>query len=128
MYPSELKYNEEHTWLRLEGDKLGRVGITHYAQEQLKEVVFVELPEVGAGVSYMEPFGVIESVKATNDLYSPVSGEVVEVNDTLVDEPGLVNEDPYGKGWMLVVRMTNTVELDNLVSSEEYRTLVGGER
>lgn len=128
MYPSELKYNEEHTWLRLEGDKLGRVGITHYAQEQLKEVVFVELPEVGAGVSYMEPFGVIESVKATNDLYSPVSGEVVEVNDALVDEPGLVNEDPYGKGWMLVVRMTNTVESDNLVSSEEYRTLVGGER
>ena len=127
MYPSELKYNEEHTWLRLEGDKLGRVGITHYAQEQLKEVVFVELPEVGAGVSYMEPFGVIESVKATNDLYSPVSGEVVEVNNALADEPGLVNEDPYGKGWMLVVRMTNTVESDNLVSSEEYRTLVGGE-
>lgn len=128
MYPSELKYSEEHTWLRLEGDKLGRVGITHYAQEQLKEVVFVELPEVGAGVSYMEPFGVIESVKATNDLYSPVSGEVVEVNNALADEPGLVNEDPYGKGWMLVVRMTNIVELDNLVSSEEYRTLVGGER
>lgn len=128
MYPSELKYNEEHTWLRLEGDKLGRVGITHYAQEQLKEVVFVELPEVGAGVSYMEPFGVIESVKATNDLYSPVSGEVVEVNNALADEPGLVNEDPYGKGWMLVVRMTNTIELDSLISSEEYRTLVGGER
>lgn len=128
MYPSELKYNEEHSWLRLEGDKLGRVGVTHYAQEQLKEVVFVELPEVGAGVSYMEPFGVIESVKATNDLYSPVSGEVVEVNNALVDEPGLVNEDPYGKGWMLVVRMTNTIELDTLISSEEYRTLVGGER
>ena len=128
MYRSELKYNEEHSWLKLEGDKLGRVGITHYAQEQLKEVVFVELPEVGAGVSYMEPFGVIESVKATNDLYSPVSGEVVEVNNALADEPGLVNEDPYGKGWMLVVRMTNIVELDSLVSSEEYRTLVGGER
>ena len=128
MYPSELKYNEEHSWLKLEGDKLGRVGATHYAQEQLKEVVFVELPEVGAGVSYMEPFGVIESVKATNDLYSPVSGEVVEVNNALVDEPGLVNEDPYGKGWMLVVRMTNTIELDTLISSEEYRTLVGGER
>jgi glycine cleavage system H protein len=127
MYPSELKYNEEHTWLRLEGDELGRVGITQYAQEQLKEVVFVELPEVGTEVSHMEPFGVVESVKATNDLYSPVSGEVVEVNDALVDEPVLVNEDPYGKGWMLVVRMTNTVELDNLVSSEGYRTLVSGE-
>lgn len=128
MYPSELKYNEEHSWLRLEGDKLGRVGVTHYAQEQLKEVVFVELPEVGAEVSHMEPFGVVESVKATNDLYSPVSGEVVEVNNALVDEPGLVNEDPYGKGWMLVVRMTNTIELDTLISSEEYRILVGGER
>ena len=128
MYPSELKYNEEHSWLRLECGELGRVGITHYAQEQLKEVVFVELPEVGTKVSYMEPFGVIESVKATNDLYSPVSGEVVEVNNALVDKPGLVNEDPYGKGWMLVVRMTNTIELDTLISSEEYRTLVGGER
>ncbi len=118
MYPSELKYNEEHTWLRLEGDELGRVGITQYAQEQLKEVVFVELPEVGTKVSHMEPFGVVESVKATTDLYSPVSGEMVGVNDALVDEPGLVNEDPY---------RTNTVELDNLVSSEGYRTLVGGE-
>ena len=127
MYPQELKYNAEHTWLRLEGDDRGRVGITHYAQEQLKEVVFVELPEVGTEVTYMEPFGVIESVKATNDLYSPVSGEVVEVNHALGDEPGLVNQDPYGKGWMIVVKMTNPAEVDLLSSAAEYQALVGGE-
>lgn len=127
MYPEELKYNDEHTWLKLEGEGLGRVGITTYAQEQLKEVVFIELPEVGAEVSHMEPFGVIESVKATNDLYSPVSGEVVEVNEALQDEPGKVNEDPYGEGWMVVIRMTNPADVDALVSVDEYRALVGGE-
>jgi glycine cleavage system H protein len=127
MYPQELKYNEEHTWLRLEGDSQGRVGITHYAQEQLKEVVFIELPEVGTEVSHMEPFGVIESVKATNDLYSPVTGEVIEVNHTLEDEPGLVNQDPYGQGWMIVVRITAPAEVDRLISAAEYTALVGGE-
>ena len=127
MYPSDLKYNEEHTWFRLEGDELGRVGITHYAQGRLREVVFVELPEVGDKVIQMEPFGVVESVKATSDVYSPVSGEVIEVNNALVDEPGLVNEDPYGKGWMLVVRIMNVGELNNLLSPEEYRKLIDGE-
>jgi len=123
----ELKYNPEHSWLRLEGNARGRGGITHYAQEQLKEVVFVELPEVGTEVSHMEPFGVIESVKATNDLYSPVSGEVVEVNHSLEDEPGLVNRDPYGEGWMVVVKLTNPAETDLLISAAEYQALVGGE-
>jgi len=127
MYPQELKYNEEHTWLSLESDGCGRVGITHYAQEQLKEVVFVELPEVGTEVSHMEPFGVIESVKATNDLYSPVSGEVVEVNSALEDEPRLVNQDPYDKGWMVVIRLTDPAEVDRLISADEYRALVAGE-
>ncbi|MBC8476716.1 MAG: glycine cleavage system protein GcvH [Dehalococcoidia bacterium] len=127
MYPEGLKYNEEHTWLKLEGEGLGRVGITTYAQEQLKEVVFVELPEIGTAVSHMEPFGVIESVKATNDLYSPVSGEVVEVNEALQDEPGRVNEDPYGEGWMVVIKMTNPGEIDSLTSADEYRAQVGGE-
>jgi len=126
MYPSELKYNPEHTWLRLEGEKRGRVGITYYAQEQLKEVVFVELPEVGSNVVHMEPFGVIESAKATNDLYSPVSGVVVEVNHSLADEPSLVNKDPYGKGWMIVVELSNPAELDHLLSAEEYQALVSG--
>ncbi len=127
MYPSDLKYNEEHTWFRLEGNELGRVGITHYAQERLREVVFVELPEVGDKVIHMEPFGVVESVKATNDVYSPVSGEVIEVNDALVGEPGLVNEDPYGKGWMLVIRITDVGELNNLLSPEDYQKLVDRE-
>ena len=127
MYPEELKYNAEHTWLKLEGNEQGRVGITDYAQEQLKQVVFVELHEIGTEVSHLEPFGVIESVKATNDLYSPVSGRVVEVNHALEDEPGLVNEDPYGRGWMLVVKITNMAELDLLVSAAEYHTLVSGE-
>ena len=126
MYPPELKYNSEHTWLKLEGNNLGRVGITHYAQEQLKNVVFIELPKAGTAVTHMEPFGVIESVKATNDLYSPISGEVVEVNDTLKDEPGLVNQSPYEKGWMIVIRMTNSAELDRLVSAAEYQALVSG--
>ena len=126
MYPSELKYNSEHTWLRLEKDKGGRVGITYYAQEQLKEVVFVELPKVGSSVVHMEPFGVIESAKATNDLYSPVSGVVVEVNHSLENEPGLVNHDPYGKGWMIVVELSNPAELDSLLSAEEYQALVSG--
>jgi len=126
MYPEELKYNEEHTWLKLENDNLGRVGITTFAQEQLKEVVFIELPEVGTEVTHMEPFGVIESVKATNDLYSPVSGEVVEVNEDLPDEPGTVNEDPYGKGWMIVIRMSDPAELEALTSAEEYIKQVGG--
>lgn len=124
MNPDELKYNEEHTWLLVEDTKLGRVGITHYAQEQLKDVVFIELPEVGTEVVRMEPFGVIESVKATNDLFSPVSGVVTEVNNTLTDNPAVVNEDPYGNGWMIIVDMTNPSELGSLMSAEEYEALV----
>ena len=127
MYPPELRYNEEHSWLKLEGEERGRVGITNYAQEQLKDVVFVELPEVGTEVCHMEPFGVIESIKATNDLYSPVSGVVVEVNHALENEPGLVNQDPYGQGWMILIRMTIPAEVDRLTLAAEYKALVGGE-
>ena len=126
MYPDDLKYNNEHTWLRLDGDTKGRVGITYYAQEQLKEVVFVELPDVGADVVHMEPFGIIESAKATNDLYSPVSGVVAEVNHSLESEPNLVNSDPYGKGWMIVVELSEPAELDRLLSAEEYQAVIGG--
>jgi glycine cleavage system H protein len=125
MYPDELKYSEEHTWLLPDGTNKGRIGITHYAQEQLKDVVFIELPEVGAEVVYMEPFGVIESVKATNDLFSPATGVVIKVNETLKNEPGIVNQDPYGKGWMIVVELTNPSEPDSLMSAEEYRVFVG---
>jgi glycine cleavage system H protein len=124
MYPDNLKYNAEHTWLKLEAPTKGRVGITVYAQEQLKEVVFVELPEVDAETVKMEPFGVIESVKATNDLYSPVSGTIIEVNERLKDDPGLVNRDPYGEGWMVIIEFNNTAELDELISAEAYRLAV----
>ena len=122
MYPAELKYNVEHTWLKLEGNNLGRVGITQFAQEQLKQVVLVELPEVGAKVIHMDPFGVIESVKATNDLYSPVTGEVVEVNQSVVSDPALVNQDPYGKGWMIVIKMTKPEEVAALLSAGDYQS------
>jgi len=124
MYPDDLKYNIEHTWLKLEDANTGRVGITQFAQEQLKEVVFIELPEVGTVVKQMEPFGVIESVKATNDLYSPVSGTVIEVNTALKDEPGLVNREPYRLGWMLVIKLSNLTELSKLITAFEYSTKI----
>lgn len=124
MYPEDLKYNPEHTWIRLDGSGFGRVGITDYAQRQLREVVFVELPEAGAEVTHMEPFGVIESVKATNDLYSPVSGQITEVNQALIDDPGLVNRDPYGEGWMVVIELHRPEEAEKLLSSEAYRGVI----
>ena len=126
MYPVGLKYNAEHTWLLQEEGGLGRVGITQFAQEQLKEVVYVDLPEIGTQVSYMEPFGVIESVKATNDLYSPVSGVIVEVNKNLSDDPGLVNQFPYDKGWVVVIKMSDPAEMDRLIPANEYQLLVEG--
>lgn len=124
MHPNQLKYSTEHAWLKLEGAKKGRVGITHYYQEQLKNIVFVELPEVGAVVTRNKAFGVIESSKATSDLYSPVSGTVVEMNSLLETEPGLINKDPYGEGWMFVVELSNTDEPDSLLSADDYLTLI----
>ena len=125
MYPIELKYNLEHTWIKMEGEKTGRVGITDYAQSQLQEVVFIELPETGTEVVYMEPFGTIESAKATNDLYSPVSGVVVEKNDALTSEPNLVNSDPYGMGWMVIIEISNPTELEKLIAADEYQSTLG---
>lgn len=126
-YPAGLSYNGEHTWLRLEPDGKGRVGITYYAQKQLRDVVYLELPEPGKEVVHMEPFGVIESAKATNDLYSPVSGKVVAVNQAVLNDPGLVNRDPYGKGWMIVVELSDRRDVDRLISAEAYRALTRGE-
>ncbi len=125
MYPEDLKYNPEHTWLKMESNNTGRVGITLFAQEQLKEVVFVDLPESGTSVTYLEPFGTIESVKATNDLFSPVTGNVVEVNSRLKEEPGIVNQDPYGEGWMITIRLSDPSEINKLQSSTEYQKLLG---
>ena len=122
-YPDDLKYNEEHSWLKVEG-KTGRVGITDYAQDQLTDILFLELPEVGAQVEHMEPFGIVESAKSTNDLFSPVSGKVVEVNEALMKKPGTINKDPYGDGWITVIDMSNPGELDSLMSADEYRDFV----
>ena len=126
MYPEDLKYNPEHTWLRLDAPGSGLVGITYFAQRQLKDVVFVQLPEKGASVVHMEPFGVIESIKATNDLYSPVTGVVTDVNQALVDDPSLVNKDPYGAGWMVKVELSRPEEVDSLLSAESYMAAIGG--
>ncbi len=125
MYPEDLKYNPEHTWLRLDGSGSGLVGITDFAQRQLKDVVFVEFPEKGTSVVHMEPFGVIESVKATNDLYSPVTGVVTDVNRALIDDPSLVNKDPYGEGWMVKVELSNPTEVESLLSAGSYKTAIG---
>lgn len=126
-YPEGLKYHEEHTWLKVEG-KRGRVGITDYAQDQLTDILFVELPDAGAQLKHMEPFGIVESAKSTNDLFSPVSGVVAEVNEALIKKPGTINRDPYGDGWIIVIdNMSNPSELDSLMSAEEYRHFVENE-
>lgn len=119
MYPQDLRYTPEHEWIRAEGDR-GVVGITYFAQEQLGDVVFVELPKVGAQIEEGKPFGVVESVKTASDLYAPVSGQVVEINEQLVDRPELVNEDPYGNGWMIAIQMTNPTQLNTLLTSDKY--------
>ena len=121
MFPDNLKYIKNHSWLKVEGDK-GRIGLTFYAQQQLSDIVFVELPEAGKAVTSMNPFGSIESVKATMDLITPVSGEVTEVNSSLADHPENVNQDPYGEGWMIVVKLKNPAEVNSLMSAAEYKT------
>jgi len=120
--PADLKYTREHEWAKVDGDR-ARIGITAFAQEQLGDVVFVELPKVGAKVTAMKTFGVVESVKAVSDLFAPVSGEVVETNEALPKSPELVNTDPYGKGWMLVIRMSNPKDIDALMSAADYQKL-----
>ena len=121
-FPDDVRYTAEHEWARLE-DGLVTVGITSYATEQLGDVVFVELPEVGRKVESMKPFGVVEAVKTVSDLYAPISGEVVEVNGELVDQPGIVNEEPFGQGWMVRIRPTNPKDVDKLLSHVEYEKL-----
>ena len=118
--PQELRYTREDEWVRVEGERVV-LGVTDYAQQQLGDVVFVELPAVGATLERGEPFGVIESVKAVADLFGPVSGRVVEVNATLADQPELVNQDCYGDGWMLVLEPDDPAELEDLLVASDYR-------
>ncbi|MCL1623936.1 glycine cleavage system protein GcvH [Moraxella sp. Tifton1] len=118
--PSELKYVASHEWLRLESDGTITVGITDHAQDLLGDVVFVELPEVGSEVEADQEIAVVESVKAASDVYAPISGEIIEINEELVDSPELANEDPYGKAWFFKVKPTNSADYDNLMSADEY--------
>lgn len=119
-FPEDIKYIATHQWIKPEGTT-GTVGITDYAQDQLGEVVLVELPDVGSAVQKGAVFGTIESVKAVADLYSPVDGTVTEVNEAVYDEPNLVNDDPYGKGWMLKVEISDAGQLDGLLSAADYQ-------
>ncbi len=122
--PNELKYAETHEWVRVHGDK-ATVGVTDHAQKELLDVVFVELPQVGRKVKKGEACVVVESVKAASDVYSPVSGEVVAINNDLAKDPSLVNTDPYGKGWMFEIRLSDLKESDLLLSAEKYRQTIG---
>jgi len=122
MIPTDLRYTKEHEWVRVEGDQ-ATVGITEYATAQLGDIVFVELPEPGATLDQFATFGVVESVKAVSDLFAPIGGEVVERNDTLADRPELVNQDPYGAGWMVRVRVAAADELAELLDATAYDEL-----
>jgi len=124
MYPENLKYSKEHEWVMAEAGNRARIGITFFAQKELGDVVFVELPEEGAEVAAGDGFAVVESVKAVSDIYAPVSGRVVEVNQALNDNPERINEDPYGEGWIAVIEMTDAAELDDLLNSDDYAALV----
>jgi glycine cleavage system H protein len=125
MYPDDRRYTAEHEWARREGANV-RVGVTKFAAERLSDVVFVELPQVGAQVTAMQPFGVIESVKAASDLFAPLTGRVVEINQALVDNPELINTDPHGAAWMIVIEPSSPAEWDALLDAARYLTLVGG--
>ena len=122
-FPKHLKYSREHEWVKVEGN-VAQVGITDYAQSELGDVVYVELPEVGTDVEANNTFGVVESVKAVSDLFAPVTGSITEVNPQLEEEPELVNSDPYEDGWMIKIEMNDLSELNDLLDADEYKTFV----
>ncbi|MET3318683.1 UNVERIFIED_ORG: glycine cleavage system H protein [Peribacillus simplex] len=123
--PKELRYTKEHEWVKTE-DGTVRIGITAFAQSELGDIVFVELPEIGAELKADEPFGSVESVKTVSELYAPISGKVVEVNEELNDNPEFVNESPFEKAWMIVIEPSNISDVENLMSAEEYDSLING--
>ena len=122
-FPAELKYSNDHEWIRVEGDQAW-VGITDYAQHELGEIVYVDVQTVGESLKENEVFGTIEAVKTVSDMFLPVSGEVLELNPALEDQPELVNSDPYGEGWIVKIAVNDTAELDSLLSAEEYMQLI----
>lgn len=126
MYPQGFRYSKDHEWIAVEGDR-GKIGITDYAQKQLGDVVFVELPEVGRALKAGEQFGTVESVKAVSELYSPLAGEVVEVNAPLADKPETINQDPHGAAWMIVIRLADPAAVASLLDAAAYEALVASE-
>jgi glycine cleavage system H protein len=126
MYPNDLKYTKEHEWAKVDG-KVVTVGVTHYAQDSLGDVVFIDLPAPGTVVTQFGKFGEIESVKAVSELFSPVGGKVVAVNDAAKASPEVVNSDPYGKGWLIKVEVSDAAQVKGLMDSEAYRKLVGAQ-
>lgn len=124
--PEHLKYSEEHEWARIDGNRV-TVGITEFAQSELGDIVFVELPEVGSDVEIGEPFGSVESVKTVSELYAPISGKVVQVNSVLTDSPEKVNGSPYEEGWMIVVEIDDPAQMDRLWSADKYIATYGSE-
>lgn len=122
--PANLKYTKEHEWIRIEGD-IAYVGITDYAQSELGEIVFVEVETVGETLKEGEVFGTVEAVKTVSDLYLPIDGEILEFNESLMDAPELVNDDPYNEGWMVKVAVSDATQLDNLLSAADYEALIG---
>lgn len=127
MYPNDLKYSEEHEWVRIsaEASDHAEIGITNHAQDSLGDVVFVEMPEIGAKVTQFDKFGEIESVKAVSDLFSPVSGTITHINNALIDSPELINNDPYGDGWIMKVKLDDKSELHKLMDAETYTASLG---
>ena len=126
MYPDDLRYTKDHEWVRLEGDR-GTVGITHYAQKQLGDVVYLELPEVGRVLKVQDTFGTVESVKAVSEMFSPVAGEVAAVNAALVQSPETINTDPYGEGWMVAIRLADPAAVKALMDAAAYKAFVESE-
>lgn len=123
--PSELKYTKEHEWIKLEGNT-ATVGITDFAQGELGDIVFVELPKVGESVQYMKPFGTIEAVKAVSDMFSPVTGKVVGVNEALDSDPMVINRDPYNEGWIIKIELSDSKEIEQLLDSKGYSDIISG--
>jgi glycine cleavage system H protein len=121
--PENLKYTKDHEWAKIDGDVV-TIGITDYAQSELGDIVFIELPEVGLTTAQADSFGTIEAVKAVSDLFAPLSGEIVDVNSNLTDNPEMINEDPYGKGWIIKIKLSSKGELDSLLDKSAYEELI----
>jgi glycine cleavage system H protein len=127
MYPEDFRYTKEHEWVRMEGDT-GTIGITDHAQQELGDIVYVDLPKAGARVEQGKTIGSVESVKAVSDIYSPLSGEVMEINPALADAPEKLNEDPHGEAWLVKIRLSAPAELENLMSASQYQSYIGAEK